>query len=250
MQDRYKSGDKELKPNVVSYNTVINAYAKAGNADRAEAILEEMHQDYEQGNHDAKANVCSFNTVLSAWSRSGSAKGAERAEMILLRMKKLYESGKFDTKPDVISYSIILDCWAKSLSRGSAEKTEKIFREMQCLNSSGDKALKLDVVSYTTVINAWANECSIFGGNEAVGKAQSLLTEMLTLAEKGDSKMMPNTFTYNALLKTIASSSLPDKVERANIVLENMIHHGVERNSFIMNQVERIAKSSDKNRRR
>jgi pentatricopeptide repeat protein len=119
---------------------VINAYAKAGNADRAEAILEEMYQDYQQGNDDAKPNVRSFSTVLSAWAKSRSAKGAERAEMIFLRMKKLSESGKFDTKPNVISYSILLDCWAKSSSRGSAERRRRFFAKCRIVTSPVTKS--------------------------------------------------------------------------------------------------------------
>ncbi len=175
---------------------------------------------------------------------------ATRAEMILSRMKQLYDLGEFDTKPNVVTYNTLLDCWAKSSSKGSAEKAEKLFREMQDLYKSGDNGLKPNVISYTTVINAWANECSKFGGSEAVGKAQSLLTEMLTLAEKGDSKMMPDTIVYNVVLKTIASSSLPDKVKRAQIIVKNMKHHGVEPDSITVKEVERIAKSSDRVRRR
>ena len=165
-------------------------------------------------------------------------------------MKEVSAWGEMDTKPNVMSDSSVWDGWAKSLSKGSAEKAEKLFREMQDLYKSGDNALKPNVVSYTTVINAWANECFKFGGSEAVGKAQSLLTEMLTLAEKGDSKMMPDTIVYNVVLKTIASSSLPDKVKRAQIIVKNMKHHGVEPDSITVKEVERIAKSSDRVRRR
>jgi pentatricopeptide repeat protein len=50
MQDRYQAGDEYVKPGVISYNSVINAHAKQGNAERAEALLEEMYNAFVNGN--------------------------------------------------------------------------------------------------------------------------------------------------------------------------------------------------------
>jgi pentatricopeptide repeat protein len=70
MQNRYKACDEVLKPSVITYNSVINAYAKKGNAERAEALLEEMHNAFVNGNESMKANVRFFATTLDAWSKS------------------------------------------------------------------------------------------------------------------------------------------------------------------------------------
>jgi pentatricopeptide repeat protein len=68
MQYRYKGGDEDMKPGVITYSSVINAHAQQGNAERAEALWEEMYLDFMNGNESAKPNIQSLNIVLDAWS--------------------------------------------------------------------------------------------------------------------------------------------------------------------------------------
>jgi hypothetical protein len=46
--------------------------------------------------------------------------------------------------------------------------------------------------------------------------------EMLSLAEAGDKNVSPSVRSYNAVLRTIAASRLPDGVQRASKIIKIM----------------------------
>jgi hypothetical protein len=86
MQKQYKEGTTDVQPNTVTFNTVIDAYAKSQDPsapEKAEALLYRMEAEHKAGNMDAKPNVISFNTVINAWAKRGDTDGAQRAEAIL-----------------------------------------------------------------------------------------------------------------------------------------------------------------------
>jgi pentatricopeptide repeat protein len=105
MQQQYLAGDESSRPNTIVYSAVISALARAGQAECAEELLQEMYSDDLKGNDSAKPDVISFNSVLDAWSKSGSRDAPQRAEAILERMTQLHSSDEaLDIKPNLISY--------------------------------------------------------------------------------------------------------------------------------------------------
>ena len=60
------AGDEMVRPDRFTYSTVINAWAKYGHAERAEAVLNGMLEDYAKGNQAAKPDLQCFNSVLRA----------------------------------------------------------------------------------------------------------------------------------------------------------------------------------------
>ena len=89
-----------LKPNTVSYNTVLKSFAKAGCAKDTEELLNVMTTFNDE---DAKPDVISYNAVLDAYARSvhDDHIAAEEAEEILYRMRKTCNK-KFGIAPDLI----------------------------------------------------------------------------------------------------------------------------------------------------
>lgn len=70
--------------NTVTYNTVLNAFAKSRDKDapyRAEALLNRMQAEYEAGNENVMPNAISFSSLLNSWAKSGLEGAAERAEV-------------------------------------------------------------------------------------------------------------------------------------------------------------------------
>jgi pentatricopeptide repeat protein len=186
MQHRYTTYPVEcasVRPSVFSYTSVMDAFAKKGHADEAEAILEEMYHDYAvQGNQSAMPTVVSFSTVLNAWSKSRSSsssnnnsnnqKALQRAEAILVRMWELYDSKKLlHIKPTLVSYNCVIDSWANSSQANAAQQAEAVFRNLQERYHKGDDDLKPNSFLYGTVMNAYAKK----GQAE---KVESLLQEM------------------------------------------------------------------------
>jgi len=54
----------ELAPNRVTFNSVLNSWAKAGSPDRAEEILFRMEELSKQGTPDIAPDAISFTTVI------------------------------------------------------------------------------------------------------------------------------------------------------------------------------------------
>lgn len=74
----------QVQVNTVTYNTVLNAFAKSRDKDapyRAEALLNRMQAEYEAGNENVMPNAISFSSLLNSWAKSGLEGAAERAEV-------------------------------------------------------------------------------------------------------------------------------------------------------------------------
>ena len=114
MEQSYASGDQYCKPDIVSYNAVIDAYAKSSRedaAEHAEQILRRMGHLYKEGRVDIRPNTRSFNTVINAWAKSGRGdEAADKAQNLLDMMTRLYEEGNSDTvRPDVHTYCTVIN---------------------------------------------------------------------------------------------------------------------------------------------
>ena len=105
MDELYRSGNKGVKPDRYTYNTLINVWAKCGergSAARAEHVLSVMEQRFRDGDHDFKPNTRTYTSVIDAWAKSGEKGAARRAEQILNNMITRYEAaGDPDVKPNV-----------------------------------------------------------------------------------------------------------------------------------------------------
>ena len=86
----YDQGDLSVKPNVVTYGAVIDAFAKSlerNAAARADALLANMvalHQSDQVRHSDLRPNTYVFNTVINAWAKSKERGAAAKAEEMLV----------------------------------------------------------------------------------------------------------------------------------------------------------------------
>ena len=85
MHKLYEEGDLYVKPNVVTYGAVIDAYAKSGEkhaAARADTLLAKMihlNQMDPVTNSDLQPNTYVFNTVINAHVKSKEVRGVHNA---------------------------------------------------------------------------------------------------------------------------------------------------------------------------
>ena len=119
MHHRHDAGETDVKPNVVTYGAVIDAYAKGGQkgaAARADALLAKMIHLYQTdpiNNSDLQPNTYVFNTVINAHAKSKEHDSASKAEEMLLAMNRLNSQGMANLKPDAFTYTAVIDSWAK-----------------------------------------------------------------------------------------------------------------------------------------
>jgi pentatricopeptide repeat protein len=232
------SSSSSVTPTDRSYNTVIAAYSRAGDAHKAEKLLKKMIEAYQGGNVNVKPDVRTFSSVLAAYVRLATsiATGtenprervkatmdiAERAESLLRRMQELHQSGQFDFPPNFRTYSSVIACWAQASSRkhqntansvSPADRAESLLREMK---QHDDPTVQPDVVTYTNVLNAFART-----GHP--DRAENLLEEMLTDCASGHChSVQPNVQSFTCVITGYSNRSAPDAARRAEHLLTRM----------------------------
>jgi hypothetical protein len=220
-----------VRPTVVTFGTVIKAWAKSGSAsvaEKAEALLRHM-QELDQNNKEwqgVQPNARLYTSVIQGWANAGAP---ERAEILLKQMYEEYRlHGNSDVKPNIWSFNSVLSAWTKSPSPQAFESSEKLLRNMTELYENDVLDILPDVVSYNCVLQTLAKRR---GDPEAVAKAESLMEEMVKIGSR-----KPNIITYVALFRILAGSNAPDRADKAKTWLEKSKEQGVSEDRFLLDQ--------------
>lgn len=242
-----KANDKRVRPNIISYTTVLQAFAKQGRAREAEALLERM-----LGDNDSlpSPDLRAFSAVLHAWSKSKDPQAAERAEAFLMQMHIMYQSKQLDNPPNVYCYTNVLSCFAKSRKPGSGTRALAILQSMMKGNydlEGSEKRSHVSVVpnlvSYNNVLNALANETSITsGGDKELVLIQHIfeLLDNLILLGQDNPKMLPDKWTYQAVLKALKNTRTRRKIEYVNTLLDIINKHSFEPTGSMKDQIRQL----------
>jgi pentatricopeptide repeat protein len=216
-----------LAPTRVTYNSVMNAYSKQGNADRVTHILEQMEKS-----PTLQPNTNDYNVLLSCFAKLGKAREAEEVLKRMVDRCKL-KGDRCECAPDLYSYNILLDGWAKSNERGRGKRAEAILKAVIKQSESGDLKFQPDARTYSAAI------CAIVRSNEKDAIARS--EEILAQAEsKG---IEPDEYLHTAILLSYASSDAPGSAEKAEKLLDRLEVEGVS-NRVAYNTVLKAWKES------
>lgn len=238
LEKAYTNGNLNAKPNVHSFNTVMNAWVQSGKggigALRAEEILRKMIS-LSKYDDEIKPNVVSFTTVIHGWAKSGEVGSAKRAQRIFDFMTEQYESGNNrNAKPNAITYSTLMNAWIKDGSPKNAERVldhlESSFRNNGKDNKINGqyvyqniemKPVRPNTIHITQIMDAWSKS----GVANAGEKATSLLTRLESLHRDyaNDETMKPNALTYTATINAWAKSRQFHKGKKARETLHRMI---------------------------
>jgi Pentatricopeptide repeat domain len=95
---KYTKGEANVRPDYITYKSVIKCWAENGNDGRALEVLWLMIDDYKGGNASAKPDISSYNFALLSFQRSTRADARERAIAFFEYMQSRIQ-------PNTISYS-------------------------------------------------------------------------------------------------------------------------------------------------
>lgn len=204
MEDDFeKTGDESVKPNAISYVTLIDAFVRrdpVGAAARAQTTVDRMIRLYAKGMGHARPSRIVFNTLVNCWSRSNDPDAGLKAEKILQWMESQYEAGDDYVKPDEITFCNVLNAWANNAQTGGAERAQQILDHMESL-STEERGFRHSVISYNIVIKAWGRS----GREDAVQKAEKLLERLEARGE-----IHPDTTTFSSVINCCAYYNGPE----------------------------------------
>ena len=212
------SPDEKLRPDIVTYATVIDCHTKCGDgSEKAVELLRFVEGTYRGGDESLKPNPVFYSAIMQAWAKTATKEGAEKAEDLLRRNQALYEEGYEYAKPHSILYNAVMDAIARTGDKSSGMRAEELLDEMESLYQSGNEEMKPSRRSFNAVILAYRNEKD--GGL----KAEELLSRMEASATAGRYELAPDIVSYNCVIGAIVNdSNEQDAADRAQALLDRM----------------------------
>lgn len=211
---------KGLEPDLVSFNTLINARAKSRNMSKGLAIelLDEVRRS------GLIPDTITYNTLISACAYSSNLEDAVRV------FRAMEES---NCCPDLWTYNAMVSVYGR---RGLVREAERVFEEL------GVKGFSPDAVTYNSLVYAYAVEGDIakvrrvcedmvnsgFKRDEITyntiihmyGKRGDLELALELYDEMKEAGCKPDAVTYTVLVDSLGKA---DRISEARKVMEEMV---------------------------
>ena len=244
MEDMYIKEEKyHLKPNVITYATVVKAIGNSFDpkaASLCEEVLKRMYELTESGSIHVPPNAGTYNAVITSLSHCGGPgttstrkqrlANARRAESLLVDMIKRSRNRKETAvEPNVRTWGAVLRAWADSRQPDSGEQAQRVLDQLQTWYDEGKTSVRPNVVCYTTVMRAWGRSGTTKGENSksisAIGRVEKLLREMEELFEETlDPDVRPNKISYVTAIDAICRNYPKDKIgSKAQAIVDRMM---------------------------
>jgi hypothetical protein len=203
LEAKYKRGEIMFRPNLFSYNVVIEALCRSQSS---EAVWDavKLLRSFISNDSKFEPDTFTFNQIFTALSRSKKTGSTQLAEHLLDYMEIGYANGVFrKAKADLVSYTSVIIALARSEEADAAERGEKLLNRLKAHYEAGKTYMKPTRVIYNALINAWAKAGK---GTLGARKAEALLKEMEEMCAMGDASVAPNVVTYNSVVNSWAQS--------------------------------------------
>ncbi|KAF6148404.1 hypothetical protein GIB67_036619 [Kingdonia uniflora] len=188
-EDMQGSCNEELglpRPNLITFNQMLEGFFKEGMLDKAENCINCMKRD------GAFTKLESYNIWLV---------GLVRNKMLAEARLVLEEMNEKGITPSIYSYNIVLD----GLCKEGMFSDARFVMEYMRINGTSP-----DTVTYTTLLHGYCCKGKVF-------EANTILQEMIS------NGCFPNTFTCNILLQSLWKE---EKISEAEKLLQKMNERG------------------------
>ncbi|XP_007048085.2 PREDICTED: pentatricopeptide repeat-containing protein At4g39620, chloroplastic [Theobroma cacao] len=181
-------GMERCKPNIVTYNILLRAFAQARNVDQVNALFKDLAESI------IAPDIYTYNGVMDAYGKNGMIR---EMESVLSRMKSN------QCKPDTITFNVLIDSYGK---KQEFDKMEQVFKSL--LRSKQKPTLP---TFNSMIIN--------YGKARLKEKAEHVFKKMT------DMKYVPSFITYESL---IMMYGFCDCVSRAREIFDGIVNSGKE----------------------
>ena len=201
------SNRDDIKPNLISLNTVLAIYSKHSSrrnkraATKADELRKDWETHYKTGQVEFDTDRISLNTVMSAFVRAESINDARRIFGVLKARYK--ETNRDDIKPDAVSYATLLRGYANN---GKVREVEQLFQTMK------NEGPAPTVECFNEVLYAYSK-------STLPTRAEEFLKVWL---EDADEPVRPDVRSYNTVLHALSNNPDPSAILRAERLLNRM----------------------------
>lgn len=218
LEKRGDEGETHLRPNLFSYNLVIDSWSRSDDYNAAWNAVKVLRKLIEK--EWPRPDTFSFNQVLSALARSSRPGAAQLAEKLFQYMVDGYRLKLHkNARPDVVGYTSVIVALSRSGEADAVERAEGLLKQMNEAYEAGERYLKPTRIAYNAMIDCWAKSGR---GTYAARKAEALLREMEGMGKDGDVTVSPDIVSYNAVLNAWARSGTRCCANKAEEYLERM----------------------------
>nr|KYP52671.1 hypothetical protein KK1_025413 [Cajanus cajan] len=177
-----------IRPDIITYNTLISACSRESNLEEAVAVFSDMES------HRCQPDLWTYNAMISLYGRCGRARKAEE-------LFKELESKGFH--PDAVTLNSLLYAFSRE---GNTEKVRDICEEMV------KRGFGKDEMTYNTIIH-------MYGKQGRHDQALQLYRDMQSSGRN------PDAVTYTVLIDSLGKAG---KVVEAANVMSEMLDAGVK----------------------
>ena len=215
--------NESLRPNVVTYTTMISgfAYTKQRNsAIQASETIARMKR------HGVKPDIVSYTSVLNAFSRARSRRerelSAKWATELMDKLEEDYIEGDHLVKPSRAFYTAAILAIGNSLATDAMERAEQVLERMYRLHKQGKiEGVKPSTATYNAFINA-LGRIKHRRELDSARKAEKTLHEMEERTKANEPNVSPDERTWGAVIHAWAESKSPGAGREAERVLDEM----------------------------
>ncbi|XP_058084417.1 pentatricopeptide repeat-containing protein At3g18110, chloroplastic isoform X2 [Magnolia sinica] len=212
-----------LRPDIITYNTLISACSRGSNSEEAMKVYNDMEA------RNCQPDLWTYNAMISVYGRCGMAEEAERL------FKELGAKGFF---PDAVTYNSLLYAFARD---GNVEKMEKVCEEM------GEAGFGKDEMTYNTIIHMYGkqgrhdlafqlyNDMKLAGRNpdavtytvliDSLGKADQITEAANVMSDMRKAQVRPTLRTFSALICGYAKAGMRVEAEQT---FDQMVRSGIK----------------------
>ncbi|XP_028089414.1 pentatricopeptide repeat-containing protein PPR5 homolog, chloroplastic-like isoform X2 [Camellia sinensis] len=205
-------GMERCRPNVVTYNILLRAFAQARNIDQVNALFKDLDESI------VSPDIFTFNGVMDAYGKNGMIR---EMELVLSRMKSN------QCKPDAITFNLLIDAYGrkqefdkmeqvfKSLLRSKEKPTLPTFNSM--ITNYGKARLrekaefifqKMTDMGYTPSFITYECLIMMYGFCDCVSRAREIFDGMMAAGKE------MKVSTLNAMLDVYCMNGLPLEADR------------------------------------
>ncbi|KAK4734832.1 hypothetical protein R3W88_009093 [Solanum pinnatisectum] len=177
-----------IQPDIITYNTLISACSRESNVEEAVKVFNDMES------HRCQPDLWTYNAMISVFGRCGMDGEAARL------FNELEANGFY---PDAVTYNSLLHAFAR---QGHIEKVKEICEEMVNMGFWKDE------MTYNTIIDMYGKQ----GRNDL---ALQVYNDMMS------SGRSPDVITYTILIDSLGKDN---KMAEASKVMSEMLNAGIK----------------------